>query len=262
MISIDNVTMRFPIPRTLREVLRNPLARRENCTALRDANLLVERGDRVAVLGPNGAGKTTLLKLIGGLFLPTAGEIVINGLSTLRHNTAARRSVGFVMNEERSFFWRLTGRQNLMFFGALDNIFCNELKERVEEMIDMVGLASFVDRPFSNYSSGMKQRLAMARGLLPDPDVLILDEPTRTLDPIACEELIELILRRIHSDSGKTLLIATHRFDEARRLCDRVMVINEGRIMSVDRLADLDARGADLPGYYRHCLERREEVCV
>ncbi len=262
MISINNVSMRFPVPRTLKEVMRHPLARREPCTALRDVDLVVERGDRIAVLGPNGAGKTTLLKLIGGLFLPTTGEILVNGLSTLRHNTAARRSVGFVMNEERSFFWRLTGRQNLMFFGALDNIFGGRLEARVEEVIDMVGLAPFVDRSFSTYSSGMKQRLAMARGLLPDPEVLILDEPTRTLDPIACEELIELILRRIHSDSGKTLLIATHRFDEALRLCDRVMVINEGRIMSVDRLTDLSAREVDLSRYYKSCLESREEVCV
>lgn len=262
MISIENVTMRFPLHRSLREVLRRPFAPPAFCTALCEVNLGVERGDRIAVLGPNGAGKTTLLKLVGGLFLPTRGEILVNGLSTLRHNTEARRSVGFVMNEERSFFWRLTGRQNLMFFGALDNIFGNQLKARVEEVIDTVGLAPFVDRQFSNYSSGMKQRLAMARGLLPDPEVLILDEPTRTLDPIACEQLIELILSRIHSDSGKTLLIATHRFDEALRLCDKVMVINQGRIASLDTLSDLTERQVDLPTYYRSCLEIGEEVCV
>lgn len=263
MISIKNVSMRFPIPRSLREVMFKPLAQRVTYnTALSDVSLHFDQGDRIALLGPNGAGKTTLLKLIGGLFLPAVGEILINNLSTLHHNTAARRSVGFVMNEERSFFWRLTGRQNLMFFGALDNIFGKQLKKRVEEVIEMVGLAPFVDRPFSNYSSGMKQRLAMARGLLPDPDVLILDEPTRTLDPIACEELIELILRRIHTDSGKTLLIATHRFDEARRLCDKVMVINQGRIVSLDKLSDLTARDVDLANYYKNSLKGREPVCV
>ncbi len=164
------------------------------------ASIEVEKGDRIAVMGPNGAGKTTLLKLIGGLLLPTAGDIVVNGFSTVHHNSAARKSVGFVLNEERSFFWRLTAAQNLEFFGALDNLWGADLRDRIRELIPLVGLEEAADKPISAYSSGMKQRLALARGLIAEPEVLILDEPTRALDPVACDELIELILSRIYQE--------------------------------------------------------------
>ncbi len=260
MISVSNVSMYFPVARPIQEALLHPLTRRRRVAALKDVDLAFPRGARVALLGPNGAGKTTLLKLIGGLLLPSEGEITVNGLSTERHNTAARRTVGLVMNEERSFFWRLTGLQNLRFFGAIDNLSGRLLEQRIEELIELVGLESFVNKPFSSYSSGMKQRLAMARGLLADPDVLILDEPTRTLDPVACDELIELILNRIHADLNRTLLIATHRFEETSRLCDRVLVIDGGRIQAHDDLDDLARRDIDLPVYYRECLAGREEV--
>ena len=203
------------------------------------------------MLGPNGAGKTTLLKLIGGLLLPTEGKIVVNGHDTLRHNNAARKSVGFVMNEERSFFWRLTGTQNLEFFAVLDNLSEQDARERSRELIRLVGLEAHADKPFSNYSSGMKQRLALARGLISEPEVLILDEPTRTLDPMACEDLIDLILERLHKDSRKTLLIATHRLEEVTKPCDKVMVINGGRVLAFDQLSDLADQGTTLSAYYR-----------
>lgn len=250
--------MLFPVTRSIREALLRPFALREPVAALRDVDLEIARGSRVALLGPNGAGKTTLLKLIGGLLLPSEGEVSVNGLSTGRHNTAARRSVGLVMNEERSFFWRLTGRQNLEFFGALDDLSGKRLRRRVDELVELTSLESFVDKPFSSYSSGMKQRLAMARGLLTDPDVLILDEPTRTLDPIARDELVELILERIHADLERTLLIATHRFEETELLCDSALVIDRGVVRSRVELVELERRGIGLPEYYRDCLGVKE----
>jgi ABC-2 type transport system ATP-binding protein len=228
-------------------------------TALTDAAFDVEKGDRIAVMGPNGAGKTTLLKLIGGLLLPSAGEIVVNGFNTADHNTAARRSVGFVINEERSFYWRLTAIQNLEFFGALDNLWGADLSARIRELIQLVGLQDAADKPVSTYSLGMKQRLALARGLIADPEALILDEPTRALDPVACDEFIELILSRIHSDSRKTLLIATHRLEDALRLCNKVMVIQKGRITAFDRLEGQLMETIGLSRYYRRNVEVREQ---
>ncbi|MFH2002660.1 MAG: ABC transporter ATP-binding protein [Planctomycetota bacterium] len=254
MIDIEKVSMRVPLARSMQAMIFHPLEKRKTFPALNDINLKFEQGDRVALLGPNGAGKTTLLKLVGGLLLPTEGEVRVNGYSTLTCNRQARRSVGFVMNEERSFFWRLTGRQNLEFFGALDNLQGKPLQVRIDALIELVGLSAAAGKPFSNYSTGMKQRLAMARGLLADPDVLILDEPTRALDPLACDDLMELILQKIHADAGKTLLIATHRFDEVRRLCDKVLVINQGRVQKLDLLSDLDRNRIGLPEYYRREL--------
>jgi len=258
LILARDVTMQFPVPKRYRELLLRPFLPRRLVTALSSVNLEVEKGERIALLGPNGAGKTTLLKLIGGLLLPTQGNIVVNGHDTLRHNTAARKLVGFVLNEERSFFWRLNARQNLEFFAALDNLSGRAMQERVGELIQLVGLESHVDKIVSTYSSGMKQRLALARGLIAEPEVLILDEPTRALDPVACEDINDLIIDRLHKGSQKTLLIATHRLEEAMKLCDKVLIINHGRIVAFDRISDLLARGITLSDYYRLNITTKE----
>jgi ABC-2 type transport system ATP-binding protein len=258
IISVRNVTMRFPIAKRYRELVLHPLRPRRVCTALANTTFEVQEGDRIAVMGPNGAGKTTLLKLIGGLLLPTAGNIIVNGFSTLHHNSAARKSVGFVLNEERSFFWRLTAVQNLEFFGALDNLWGADLRDRIRELISLVGLEEAADKPIAAYSSGMKQRLALARGLIAEPEVLILDEPTRALDPVACDDLTELILSRIYEGSRKTLLIATHRLEEAMKLCNKVVVIDRGRLKACDCIADLTADGITLSRYYRRFFAAEE----
>jgi ABC-2 type transport system ATP-binding protein len=250
-ITAQGVTMQFPVAKRYRELLLHPFRPRQVVTALESVNLEVKKGDRIALLGPNGAGKTTLLKLIGGLLLPTHGEIAVNGYNTLRHNSAARKSVGFVMNEERSFFWRLNAIQNLEFFAALDNLSGKAMEERVRDLIHFVGLDSHVEKSVDTYSSGMKQRLALARGLIAEPEVLILDEPTRALDPVACEDLNDLIIERLHKGSRKTLLVATHRLEEAIRLCDKVLVINQGKIMAFNLLSELITQGISLSDYYR-----------
>jgi ABC-2 type transport system ATP-binding protein len=261
VISVRDVTMRFPITKRYREWVLAPLRQRESFTALRHTTLEIQSGNRVAVMGPNGAGKTTLLKLIGGLLFPTEGEVVVNGFSTLNRNASARKSVGFVFNEERSFFWRLTGWQNLEFFGALDNLSGAHLRDRIHYLIRLVGLEKAANKVVSGYSSGMKQRLALARVLIAEPDVLILDEPTRALDPLACDEMVELLLADIHQNSNKTLLIATHRPEEAMTLCNKVMIIDGGHLKGFDSLTDVASNGATLLDYYRHCMthERRYE---
>jgi ABC-2 type transport system ATP-binding protein len=251
LVLASGVSMRFPMIKRYRELALHPLRPRRVFTALNGVSLEIQRGDRIAVLGPNGAGKTTLLKLIGGLLLPTEGEILVNGLDTLHHNTQARKSVGLVMNEERSFFWRLSAMQNLEFFAILDDLVGERVRERCRELIRFVGLEEHADKPVATYSSGMKQRLSLARGLIGDPEVLILDEPTRTLDPIACEELIALINDQLHKGSRKTILIATHRLEEAMKLCDKVLVIDKGRLVAFDRIQDLTDRGVTLSDYYR-----------
>jgi ABC-2 type transport system ATP-binding protein len=254
IISVRDVTMRFPIAKRYRELALHPFRPRRTFTALANATLEIEQGDRIAVMGPNGAGKTTLLKLIGGLLLPTEGEIVVNGFSTLHRNSAARKSVGFMLNEERSFFWRLSAVENLEFFGALDNLSGADLRNRIRELIGLVGLEQAADKPISSYSSGMKQRLAMARGLIAEPGVLILDEPTRALDPVACEEICELIMSRIYRDSGKTLLIATHRPEEAMLLCNKVLVIDKGCARAFASMEEALAGGRTLSQFYRRTL--------
>jgi ABC-2 type transport system ATP-binding protein len=260
VIAVRDATMRFPIVKRYREWLFSPFSPRRFFTALSHATLEIQSGDRIAVMGPNGAGKTTLLKLIGGLLFPTEGEVFVNGFSTLHHNGTARKSVGFVFNEERSFFWRLSGLQNLEFFGVLDNLSGEHLHNRIRNLIHLVGLEEAAHKPVSGYSSGMKQRLALARVLIAEPDVLILDEPTRALDPVACDEMVELILADIHQSSHKTLLIATHRPEEAMTLCNKVMVIDRGQLQSFDCIADVASDGASLSQYYRRCMLREQNL--
>lgn len=254
VVCVRDVTMRFPIMKRYREWVLSPLTPRRSFTALRRVSLDVQAGNRIAVMGPNGAGKTTLLKLIGGLLYPTEGEVIVNGLNTHVQNGAARRSVGFVFNEERSFFWRLSGQQNLEFFGALDNLSGPHLRNRIRELMQLVGLEHAGNKPVSAYSSGMKQRLALARVLIADPDILILDEPTRALDPVACDEMVEFILSDIQQHSHKTLLIATHRIEEAMTLCNKVMVIDGGQLRGFDSIEGITSDGTTLLQYYRRCM--------
>ncbi len=254
LISVENLHMGYPVPRRIRQYLLHPFAKAERVSALNDVNLSIKKGERVAVLGPNGAGKTSLLKLIGGLILPTKGRLLFKQINVADNLPELRRSVGLVMNEERSFYWRLTGRQNLQFFAALDNLEPVVRDKRIARLVAMVGLEDHIDKRVDAYSSGMKQRLAIARGLLSDPDVLILDEPTRTLDPIAAEQHVELILQRIHNDSDKTLIVATHKLGEAVRLCDRYCIIREGRLLAQTDSESLARANDSLDNFYRSTM--------
>lgn len=229
MITAENIYMHYPVSKKYIEYFTKPF-KQDQYTALHGLNLTVESGDRVAFLGANGAGKTTFLKIIGGLLYPSSGTLLVNGYDTSKENLKARQNVGFVLNEERSFYWRLTGKQNLEFFGSLDNLYGEKLNEKTQELLNLVGLEKAQHKLFAGYSSGMKQRLAIARGLLSDPDILILDEPTRTLDPISAEDISHIISERIHRQKGRTLLIATHSLKEAEILCNKVCIMKQGQI--------------------------------
>ncbi|MDW3191304.1 MAG: ABC transporter ATP-binding protein [Cytophagales bacterium] len=250
IIDVRDVVMNYPIPKSYKDWLIRPFAPRKKVTALHPCSLTIERGDKIAFLGANGAGKTTLLKLIGGLLYPTSGEILVNHYQTQKQNMQARQTIGFVLNEERSFYWRLTGRQNLEFFGKLDNLKGEALHQKIDELLDLVQLTAHAEKDFAGYSSGMKQRLAIARGLLADPEVLILDEPTRTLDPIGKEEVIALIKMKIHQQLDRTLLIATHDLEEAQAMCNKIIIMKAGKILHYGTTDAILAQYGSLQDYY------------
>lgn len=238
MIEIKDVNMKYPLDKGYKDTFLRPF-KKELITALKDINININDGDNVAFLGENGAGKTTLLKLVAGILYPTNGKISVNNFDTVKHNLLARKSVGYVLNEERSFYWRLTGIQNLDFFGHLDNIFGKELKNKIDELISLVGLENAANKRFATYSSGMKQRLAIARGLLSDPNILVLDEPTRTLDPIAAEEIRGLITKKVHAYFNKTILIATHSLVEAEKICNKVCILSKSKLLLYQTKSDI-----------------------
>ncbi|WP_025742489.1 ABC transporter ATP-binding protein [Aquimarina pacifica] len=250
MIIADNIFMQYPMPKKYIEYITSPF-RSHKFTALKGVSLNIEAGDRIAFLGTNGAGKTTLLKIIGGLLYPTTGSLTVNGHDTKKESLKAKKKVGFVLNEERSFYWRLTGRQNLLFFASLDNFSGDGLHKKVDDLMDLVGLQEAKDKIFAGYSSGMKQKLAIARGMISSPDILILDEPTRTLDPISADDIASIISKRVHVNKDRTLLIATHSLAEAQRLCDKVCFMKKGAIVDFSSISDIIDKYKTLENYYK-----------
>ena len=250
--------MRYPMPKRYVEYITKPF-KSESFTALHGVSMTIKTGDRVAFLGANGAGKTTLLKLIGGLLYPGSGTITVNNFDTISDNLKARKSVGFVLNEERSFYWRLSGTQNMEFFGSLDNLHGARLKSKVQALLHLVGLEEAGKKLFAGYSSGMKQRLAIARGLLSDPPILILDEPTRTLDPVAVKDVKNILLERVHANRERTLLIATHSLYEAQTLCNKFCFMKKGKIALYATLQDITDRYGSLEHCYNTIFEKRFE---
>ncbi|KAF5418242.1 MAG: ABC-2 type transport system ATP-binding protein [Candidatus Methanocomedens sp.] len=237
-IETHDLAKRFALQKVFTDFLRHPF-RKDEMTALENVNLNVKSGELFGILGPNGAGKTTLIKMLCTLILPSEGTAHVNGYDILKDSGKVRESIGFVTSDERSFYWRLTGRHNLRFFATLHNYYSDDAKERIDELLSLVGMEDRADDRFLSYSAGMKQRMAIARGLLNDPAVLFMDEPTRALDPGAAHNVRKFVKEHIMGDKGKTVFLSTHHLPEAEELCDRIAIINEGRIVVVGTLEEL-----------------------
>jgi ABC-2 type transport system ATP-binding protein len=195
------------------------------------------RGEVLGLLGPNGAGKTTTVRLCNGIFIPTSGNIHVLGLDPAVQGDAVRRQTG-VLTETPALYERLTARQNLDFFGTLAGMSPSEIEHRSAELLDFFDLQDRASERVGVYSKGMKQRLALARALLHNPPLLFLDEPTSGLDPEAAQQVHDLITN-VRSRNGQTVLLATHNLFEAQRLCDRVAVMNHGRLLALGTLDEL-----------------------
>jgi ABC-2 type transport system ATP-binding protein len=213
------------------------IARPARIPAVRGVDLAIGHGELFGLLGPNGAGKTTLTRMLCTLISPSRGTAQVAGYS-LAQTAAVRAAVGLVVSDERSFYWRLSGRQNLTFFAALYGLHGRVAAERVTAALAEVDLPAEADRPFSTYSTGMRQRLAMARSLLHRPRVLFLDEPTRSLDPGASQRLHDLI-GRLNREHGVTIFLITHDLAEAEKVCGRLAVMHRGRIRATGTPAEL-----------------------
>ncbi len=238
VIETINLTKRFPQLKSYSELLMYPLRRKE-ITALENVNIQVKKGEIFGLLGPNGAGKTTLIKILCTLVLPSEGSAFVNGYDVTMDGKQIRRTIGYVISEERSFFWRLTGRQNLKFFARLNNIPAKEVDQRIKEVVDLTGLENDVDNTFQDYSTGMKQKLAVARGMLTDPQILLMDEPTRSLDPVSAHNLKRFIKEVIIGERKKTVIIATNNMQEAEELCNQIAIINKGKLIICESLKEI-----------------------
>jgi ABC-2 type transport system ATP-binding protein len=208
--------------------------RREDArvVALDHVSLTIPTREIHGLLGPNGAGKTTLVKILSTVLTPTSGRARVLGHDVVEETQAVRPLIGIVFGGERGLYWRLTGRQNLEYWGALYKLSGRAAKARAADLLERVGLAEKADERVEKYSRGMKQRLHLARGLMGDGQVLFLDEPTTGMDPLAAREFRTLIgeLR----EEGRTVLLATHDMAEAETVCDRVTLIDRGKIIATE----------------------------
>jgi ABC-2 type transport system ATP-binding protein len=232
-IRVENITKIYKV-RQRKGIFRSE---KSSVTALEDISMEVQSGEIFGLLGPNGAGKTTLIKILTTLLLPTSGEAWVNGYQIRNQENKVRATVGCMLMGERGLYWKLTGRENLEYFAALYHLSPSDRKQRCNEIIQLLELADIIDRTVETYSSGQKMKLAFGKALINDAPILVLDEPTNTLDLPSASELRAVV--RALNDRGKTIIYTTHIMSEAETLCDRVAIIDYGRLLALGTVGEL-----------------------
>lgn len=225
-------------------------------TAVNDLNLSIRRGEVFGLLGPNGAGKTTTILMLLGLTEPTKGKAAILGKDCTREPLEVKSVVGY-LPDNVGFYSDMTGRQNLRFTGRLNGLPADVIEERIDQLLERVGMTEAADRKAGTYSKGMRQRLGIADVLMKDPQIIVMDEPTLGIDPEGMRELLQLI-RELSVEDGRTLLISSHQLQQIQQVCDRVGIFVEGRLIASGTLKDLEEKIRKDGGYL---LELEVQPC-
>ncbi|MBM3253449.1 MAG: ABC transporter ATP-binding protein [Candidatus Omnitrophica bacterium] len=230
IIEVTNLTKEFRIPSYHRHV-------RNIISAIDNISFQVNSGEIFSFLGSNGSGKSTLIKMLCGLIIPTKGKIIIKGYEVTHAGERIKKYIGLIGNDERNFCWGISGRENLRYFASLYNLFSKEASRRIEELTEFLKMDEYIDRRFYSYSTGMRQRLAIARGLLHDPEILLMDEPMKNLDyesALYLRKIIKDILKR-----NKTVVFTTIDPREVEALGVKVALLEKGRIVACDLFDNL-----------------------
>lgn len=238
-IETDNLTKKFERKAKaegggFRQLYRRIRIKKEQIVAVDHISFQIRRGELFGLLGPNGAGKTTTIKLLCTLLIPDEGTAKVNGYDVVSEAEEVQKSLGVVTGGERGLYWRLTGRENLWFFSQLYDVPDRIAKGRIERLLKLVELEERADDQVEKYSRGMKQRLHVIRGLVNDPPILLLDEPTLGLDPASARVIRDFIKEELQGEQNKTILHTTHYMEEADQLCDRIAIIDNGKIIALD----------------------------
>lgn len=232
--------------------IKNVLLRRrvQATQVLQDISLKAYPGEVLGLLGPNGAGKTTLLKIIASLIEPDSGRIMVDQHDINENPEQAKKQIGLVNTNDRSFYWRLTVRQNMEFFAALYNLNQNKTRTRIKNNLQTVGLNTKSDALFSTLSAGQRQKLAIARALLGNSDILLFDEPTNSLDPTSARGLLKFVRDELANHQQKTIIWCTHLLHEAETISDRFAFLHHGRILHLGQKAQLQQQLGLRPQYW------------
>ncbi len=240
-VRIRNLCKSFPTRRSIAQLATRPFAR-QRMTVIQGINLDIYEGELFGILGLNGAGKTTLLKMLATLLIPDGGGADVGGHDICDDPQAVREGVAMVPADERSLNWRLSGLENLRLFAGLHRLSRKEASTRIASALAAVGLLDVGNKLVGAYSSGMRQRLILARALLAAPRVLLMDEPTRSLDPVTAHAFRRMLRDDIVNHAGTTVVLATHNAEEAFTYCDRVAVLHHGRLAALGTGVELAER--------------------
>jgi sodium transport system ATP-binding protein len=219
--------------------LRKSFGKKGDVQAVRDVTLLAPDGEITGLLGPNGAGKTTLLRMLATLILPDAGTASIDGLDVVRDRYAVREGIG-VLSDARGLYPRLTARENIRYYGALHGLRGTALDARIEQLVGTLGLTAIADRRAQGFSQGEKMKVAIARALVHDPRTILLDEPTNGLDIMSVRAL-RAQLRGLRAE-GRCILFSSHVMQEVAALCDRIVILGQGRVVAAGTATELIAQ--------------------
>jgi ABC-2 type transport system ATP-binding protein len=235
---VDNLEKYFPPATSGWRALLHPVSHL-TVPALRGISLQASAGEILAVVGANGAGKSTLLRILTTLLLPTHGKASICGFDVASQPDKVRQHIGYHTGADNCFYARLSGRENLRLFAILNNLSEREAAERIQELSELLGLGPLLDQQVRTLSTGSIHRLGLARAMLHRPSVLLLDEPTRSLDPLAAAEFRRFLAQRIVGELGATVLFASHAMSEVEQLAAKVAVLDRGRLLICDTVPAL-----------------------
>ncbi len=207
--------------------------------AVSDISFEAQAGEILGLLGPNGAGKTTTIRIIATVLSPTSGSAEVDGFDIRKDPLEVRKTLG-MLTTDIGVYERFSGRENLRYFGELYGMRGEKLEKRINELSELLKMEDFIDRRAGKYSTGMKQKLAIARAVIHDPKVIIFDEPTAGLDVLASQTVLSFMQRS--RDAGKLVIFSTHRMNEAEKLCDRAVIIHKGKMIANDSIESLKTK--------------------
>lgn len=232
-LRVENLEKYFPPAASGWRSLLHPVLH-QTVPALRGISIEIQRGEVLALVGANGAGKSTLLRVLTTLLLPTRGRAEVCGFDVAEEPSRVRSQIGYHTGADGCFYSRLSGRENLNLFATLNNLSAAETSLRIAELTDLFGLGALLDQQVRTLSTGNVHRLGLARAMIHRPSVLLLDEPTRSLDPLAAAEFRRFLLQRIVGEHGTTVLFASHTLAEVEQMADRVAVLDRGSLLGCD----------------------------
>lgn len=214
--------------------------KQDTVTAVNNVSFKVKKGEAIGILGPNGAGKTTLIKMLTTILIPTSGKVTILGKDIIKDANEIRKKVNVVYGGDKGLYTRLSATDNLKYFCNLYHVPAGQQKEKIERLLELVNLSDVADRRIENFSRGMRQRLHIARGLINDPEILFLDEPTIGLDPVSSLSIRKLV--KSLNENGMTIFLTTHYMQEAEEICDRVAIIRKGNMVLLDDVENVKVK--------------------